>query len=308
MNESLNHERGQHELEGLTATSLPAIFVLWDCFLTLFISLTNHDHPRRAKAFAPLQDLHENIFNANISDLLPLRPGHFIAVLRQQNQKEVPEILLGEVIALYTNSGARGAKHEAISSVNSAGMPSYTMSINLISDTDHADDEGLVKKAAPKAKHLRRTNDAHTSTFEDDNPMIGHGVPVPSSAPNQTTGLGRGAVPLTASKQSTTAGHGMPSNAPPQSTGRTSSVTSINPNRGTSSIMNRAASVTTIPEDDSAANGVADTRSLGGGASDFNDEGDGDDGKNDEPTQEAVDEDGFLVDIQVQSIGEPAGQ
>ncbi|KIK90622.1 hypothetical protein PAXRUDRAFT_672036 [Paxillus rubicundulus Ve08.2h10] len=36
MNKSLNHERGQHELEGLTATSLPAIFVLWDCFLTLF--------------------------------------------------------------------------------------------------------------------------------------------------------------------------------------------------------------------------------------------------------------------------------
>ncbi|KIJ19238.1 hypothetical protein PAXINDRAFT_8584 [Paxillus involutus ATCC 200175] len=181
-------------------------------------------------------------------------------------------------------------------------------SVNLISDTDHADDKGLVKKAAPKAKCLRRMNDAHTSTFKDDNPTIGHGVPVPSSAPNQTTGLGRGAVPSTASKQSTTAGHGMPSNAPPQSTGRTSSVTSINPNRGTSSIMNRAASVTTILEDDSAANGVADTRSLGGGASDFNDEGDGDDGKNDEPTQEAVDEDGFLVDIQVQSIGEPAGQ
>ncbi|KAF8841420.1 hypothetical protein BDN67DRAFT_967167 [Paxillus ammoniavirescens] len=82
---------------------------------------------RRAKAFTPLQDLYENIFNANISDLLLLQPGHFITVLRQQNQKAVPEILLGKVIALYTNSGACGAKHEAISSVNSAGMPSYTM-------------------------------------------------------------------------------------------------------------------------------------------------------------------------------------
>ncbi|KAF8833442.1 hypothetical protein BDN67DRAFT_1017554 [Paxillus ammoniavirescens] len=159
-------------------------------------------------------------------------------------------------------------------------------SVNSISDTDHTDDKGLAKKLAPKVKSLQRMDDAHTSTFQDDNQMIalGHST---RSVP----------VPLNTSNHSSAAGYGMPSSAPPQST--RCSVTSINPNRGTSSVLTCAASVTTILDDNSAANGATDTRSLGGGASDFNDKGDEDDGKNDEPTQEAINKDGFLVDIQV---------
>ncbi|KIK92876.1 hypothetical protein PAXRUDRAFT_146385 [Paxillus rubicundulus Ve08.2h10] len=181
-------------------------------------------------------------------------------------------------------------------------------SINSISDTDHTDDKGLAKKRHQKVhlKYLWCMDDAHTSTFKDDNQMIRHGVPVPSSAPNQTTGM-QSSPGLRHGAKSTSM-HGVPHRTPHFILGHTSSVTSINPNRSTSSILNCSASITTILDDDSAANGVTDTRSLGGGASDFNDEGDKDDGKNDEPTQEAVNKDGFLIKFQVQSIDKPAGQ
>jgi len=85
------------------------------------------------------------MITANISDILPLQCGHFIAVLRPYKKNESPDILLGEgmvrthsvllhthcigfvVVAMYTNSGARGSKHEPINSVSKVGIPSYVM-------------------------------------------------------------------------------------------------------------------------------------------------------------------------------------
>ncbi|EGO19037.1 hypothetical protein SERLADRAFT_443570 [Serpula lacrymans var. lacrymans S7.9] len=40
--------------------------------------------------------------NANITDFTPLAPGHFIAVLKPGEQKDQPEILLGEVLTITT--------------------------------------------------------------------------------------------------------------------------------------------------------------------------------------------------------------
>ena len=85
------------------------------------------------------------MITANISDILPLQRGHYIAAMRSCKKNRSPEILLGEgivslhsvllrthhigfiVVAMYTNSGARGAKHESINSVNKVGILSYAM-------------------------------------------------------------------------------------------------------------------------------------------------------------------------------------
>ncbi|KAI0067574.1 hypothetical protein BV25DRAFT_1876116 [Artomyces pyxidatus] len=79
----------------------------------------------RQDAFVGLQDVHDNMQIANITEIWPLRVGNFVLVLRPATKKEKPEILLGEVLAMYTNSGARGAKHDWISSISSVGAPSY---------------------------------------------------------------------------------------------------------------------------------------------------------------------------------------
>ncbi|KAH7919930.1 hypothetical protein BV22DRAFT_1199252 [Leucogyrophana mollusca] len=79
----------------------------------------------REPAFAHLQDVHANMHNANITDFTPLAPGHFVAVLKPGKQKDQPEILLGEVLTMYTNSGGRGSQHCWIPCVNRVGIPSY---------------------------------------------------------------------------------------------------------------------------------------------------------------------------------------
>ncbi|KIM68189.1 hypothetical protein SCLCIDRAFT_106465 [Scleroderma citrinum Foug A] len=78
-------------------------------------------------AFTPLQDIHEHMLTGNVSDIIPLQRGHFIVVLHPHTKNKTPEILLGEVEAIYTNSGACGSKHEWIESVNKVGVPSYVM-------------------------------------------------------------------------------------------------------------------------------------------------------------------------------------
>ncbi|KAI0054490.1 hypothetical protein BV25DRAFT_1922630 [Artomyces pyxidatus] len=79
----------------------------------------------RAQAFVLLQGIHENMHTANISDIKPLEAGHFVIVLAPTTVDKPPEVLLGEVTTMYTNSGARGARHEWISSARSVGIPSY---------------------------------------------------------------------------------------------------------------------------------------------------------------------------------------
>ena len=80
---------------------------------------------------------------ANISDILPPRCSHFVAVIRPYKKNESPDILLGEgmicthsvlfrthqvvVVAMYTNSGTCGSKHESIDSVTKVGILSYVM-------------------------------------------------------------------------------------------------------------------------------------------------------------------------------------
>ncbi|KAF8834819.1 hypothetical protein BDN67DRAFT_1016109 [Paxillus ammoniavirescens] len=64
--------------------------------------------------------------NADISVLLPLQPGCFIAVLHPHKSNKVPpEVRLGEVLTMYTHTGAHGAKHEWTSLVNMDGNISY---------------------------------------------------------------------------------------------------------------------------------------------------------------------------------------
>lgn len=50
-----------------------------------------------------------------------------VKVMANSSLKYRGPYIIQLVIALYTNSGTRGAKHESVPSVNSAGMPSYTM-------------------------------------------------------------------------------------------------------------------------------------------------------------------------------------
>jgi len=51
----------------------------------------------RAVAFRPLQHVHENIYTANISEINPLHPDHFIIAMHPSSN----EILLGEGEWLY---------------------------------------------------------------------------------------------------------------------------------------------------------------------------------------------------------------
>ncbi|KAI0060330.1 hypothetical protein BV25DRAFT_977826 [Artomyces pyxidatus] len=83
---------------------------------------------QRAQAFTRLQDVHENMFNANVSDIKPLEPGHFVLVVAPgsiKKGKQTANLLLAEVITLYTHTGARGVMHEWAPAARSIGDPSY---------------------------------------------------------------------------------------------------------------------------------------------------------------------------------------
>lgn len=51
---------------------------------------------RRERAFANLQGVHENMWNANMTDLSPLAPGHFVIVQGPGKREDSPELILGQ--------------------------------------------------------------------------------------------------------------------------------------------------------------------------------------------------------------------
>ncbi|KAK7691172.1 hypothetical protein QCA50_006275 [Cerrena zonata] len=82
----------------------------------------------RDRAFANLQAIHEAMYTANITSSNPLRPGSLVVALQPgTDAKKAPVIILGEVVTLYSTSGAKGARHDWIDEIKSVGDPSYVM-------------------------------------------------------------------------------------------------------------------------------------------------------------------------------------
>ncbi|KAH9933100.1 hypothetical protein B0H21DRAFT_835847 [Amylocystis lapponica] len=77
----------------------------------------------REEAFLPLQDIHENLYSANVNSLNPLQNGHFVIVWHPKPRKE--GLLLGEVVTMYSKSDGRGMNHDWLPSTHSLGVPSY---------------------------------------------------------------------------------------------------------------------------------------------------------------------------------------
>ncbi|KAJ6504529.1 hypothetical protein DFH09DRAFT_943717 [Mycena vulgaris] len=72
----------------------------------------------RAKAFAAVQWIHENMHLANITDYNPLKPDDFVIVLKNG---AVPQVLLSAVMTMYT----KNTNHDWIPTATSVGTPSY---------------------------------------------------------------------------------------------------------------------------------------------------------------------------------------
>ncbi|KAJ6597640.1 hypothetical protein DFH09DRAFT_1272270 [Mycena vulgaris] len=72
----------------------------------------------RAKAFAAVQWIHENMHLANITDYNPLKPDDFVIVLKNG---AVPQVLLATVMTMYT----KNTNHDWIPTATSVGTPSY---------------------------------------------------------------------------------------------------------------------------------------------------------------------------------------
>ncbi|KAJ6570704.1 hypothetical protein B0H10DRAFT_1964583 [Mycena sp. CBHHK59/15] len=73
----------------------------------------------RAKAFANVQWMHENMYLAGIMELNPLKPDDFVIVLKTSGAS--PEVVLGTVITMYT----KNTMHDWIPNTSSVGTPSY---------------------------------------------------------------------------------------------------------------------------------------------------------------------------------------
>ncbi|KAJ7077204.1 hypothetical protein C8R43DRAFT_1083442 [Mycena crocata] len=74
----------------------------------------------RAAAFAPLQFLHPNMHSANITILNPLKPGHLVSAMKPSGIPSRPEIIVGEVVTMYT----KNTNHDWIPQTTSVGTPS----------------------------------------------------------------------------------------------------------------------------------------------------------------------------------------
>ncbi|KAG7095217.1 hypothetical protein E1B28_005992 [Marasmius oreades] len=79
----------------------------------------------RREIFACVLKIHEGIQDVDITEIQPLRNGHFILALKNQTQKEQPQLVLGEVIAMYSKGNYKGARHEDVSEVKNVGVLSY---------------------------------------------------------------------------------------------------------------------------------------------------------------------------------------
>ncbi|KAJ7151882.1 hypothetical protein C8R43DRAFT_1067439 [Mycena crocata] len=75
----------------------------------------------RAAAFASLQFLHPNMHSANITILNPLKPGHLVLAMKPSGVPSRPEIIVGEVVTMYT----KNTNHDWIPQTTSVGTPSY---------------------------------------------------------------------------------------------------------------------------------------------------------------------------------------
>ncbi|KAJ6600426.1 hypothetical protein DFH09DRAFT_1070230 [Mycena vulgaris] len=77
-------------------------------------------------ASAAHQFLHENIYLANIPEINPLSPGHFVIALKSTG-KNSSEVVLGEVLTMYT----KNTMHDWLPMATSVGSPSYVSIIQI---------------------------------------------------------------------------------------------------------------------------------------------------------------------------------
>jgi len=76
----------------------------------------------RDQAFSDFRGIHDNFHIANVTSFNPLNPGNLIIALRTGKKEEV---ILGEVITMYSKGEGKGSKHEWIPSTPSIGVLSY---------------------------------------------------------------------------------------------------------------------------------------------------------------------------------------
>ncbi|KAJ7723096.1 hypothetical protein DFH07DRAFT_759651, partial [Mycena maculata] len=74
---------------------------------------------RRVTALSQFQFIHPNVFSANITELNPLKDGHFVLALKPGGLPS--EIILGEVLTMYS----KNTHHDWIPLAPSVGTPSY---------------------------------------------------------------------------------------------------------------------------------------------------------------------------------------
>ncbi|KAJ7755628.1 hypothetical protein DFH07DRAFT_959275 [Mycena maculata] len=74
----------------------------------------------RATGLSQFQFIHSNVYSANISDLNPLKDGHFMLAMKPSASTR-PEIILGEVLTMYS----KNTNHDWIAQTTSVGTPLY---------------------------------------------------------------------------------------------------------------------------------------------------------------------------------------
>ncbi|KAJ6528169.1 hypothetical protein B0H19DRAFT_1083694 [Mycena capillaripes] len=73
----------------------------------------------RAASLSPYQSIHPHVYSANISQINPLKDGHFVLAMKAVGT--AAEIVLGQVLTMY----AKNTNHDWVPSVDSVGAPSY---------------------------------------------------------------------------------------------------------------------------------------------------------------------------------------
>ncbi|KAJ7716106.1 hypothetical protein DFH07DRAFT_785479 [Mycena maculata] len=74
----------------------------------------------RATGLSQFQSIHPNVYSANISDLNPLKDGHFVLAMKPGASTH-PEIIVGEVLTMYS----KNTNHDWIAQTTSVGTPLY---------------------------------------------------------------------------------------------------------------------------------------------------------------------------------------
>ncbi|GLB36846.1 putative ulp1 protease family, C-terminal catalytic domain [Lyophyllum shimeji] len=77
----------------------------------------------REQAFESLRGIHDNFPFANITAYSPLQPEHLVIALRPLSGKDDSgEVILGQVITMYSKGEGKSARHEWITSADSLGI------------------------------------------------------------------------------------------------------------------------------------------------------------------------------------------